>query len=45
MCDEDFDIDEDVELGEVVVCPHCEAELEVVSLAPLTLIEWEEEEK
>lgn len=45
VCDEDIDLDDDVELSEVVVCPSCEHEVEVVSLDPLTLVEWEEEEK
>lgn len=45
VCDEDIDLDDDVELSEVVVCSSCEREVEVVSLDPLTLVEWEEEEK
>ena len=45
VCDEDIDLDDDVELSEVVVCPSCEREVEVVALDPLTLVEWEEEEK
>lgn len=45
LCDEDVDLADDIELSEVVVCPHCENEVEVVSLDPLTLAEWEEEEK
>ncbi|MCW2925352.1 MAG: hypothetical protein JWM98_2756 [Thermoleophilia bacterium] len=45
FCDEDVDLDDDVELSEVVVCSSCEHEVEVVSLDPLTLVEFEEEEK
>ncbi len=44
-CDEDVDVDVDVELSEVIVCNNCDNELEVVSLEPLGLSEWEEEEK
>jgi lysine biosynthesis protein LysW len=45
VCDEDVELADDIELSEVVVCQSCERELEVVSLDPLTLVEWEEEEK
>jgi lysine biosynthesis protein LysW len=45
VCDEDIDLADDIELSEVVVCPSCEREVEVVLLEPLTLVEWEEEEK
>ena len=45
VCDEDVELDDDVELSEVVVCASCEREVEVVSIDPLTLVEWEEEEK
>lgn len=45
LCDEDVEISDDAELSEVVVCPSCEHELEIVSLEPLQLIEFEEEEK
>lgn len=45
VCDEDIELDDDAELSEVVVCASCEREVEIVSLDPLTLVEWEEEEK
>lgn len=45
LCDEDVELDDDVEISEVVVCASCENELEVVSLEPLQLVEWDEEEK
>jgi lysine biosynthesis protein LysW len=44
-CDEEVDINDDIEVSEVVTCANCEHELEVASLDPLLLIEWEEEEK
>lgn len=45
FCDEDVELDDDVEVAEVVVCQNCEHELEVLSLDPLSLGEWDEEEK
>jgi lysine biosynthesis protein LysW len=44
-CDQDVDVKDDVEVGEVFACEHCETDLEVVALAPLTLNESDEEEK
>lgn len=44
-CDEDVELDDDVDLSEIIVCAECENELEVVSTDPLLLSEWEEEEK
>ncbi|MCW2928875.1 MAG: hypothetical protein JWM86_2843 [Thermoleophilia bacterium] len=45
VCDQDIDLSDDVELSEVVVCSNCERELEIVALDPMTLVEWDEEEK
>ena len=45
VCDEDIELDDDIELSEVVVCASCERELEVISTDPIALAEWEEEEK
>jgi len=45
VCDEDIELDDDVELSEVINCASCERDVEVVLLDPLTLVEWEEEEK
>ena len=45
LCDEDVEMDDAIELSEVLVCSHCVHELEVVSLTPLLLAEWDEEEK
>lgn len=45
LCDEEVDLDDDVEISEVIVCSHCDNELEVVSLEPVQLIEYDEEEK
>ena len=37
-CDADIEIDEyDVDKGEIISCPECGIELEVVGLAPLQL--------
>lgn len=36
-CAADLALAADVEEGEIVVCPDCGVELEVVSLAPLTV--------
>jgi len=44
-CDEDVELDDDVEVNEVLTCKNCENQLELTSLVPLLLIEWEEEEK
>lgn len=45
VCQQDVDVDDDVELSEVLICESCDSELEVVSIEPLTLAEFEEEEK
>lgn len=36
-CEARLELDDDVELAEIVVCPDCGMELEVVSLDPVTL--------
>ena len=36
-CAAELALDSDVEEGEIVVCPDCGVELEVISLTPLTL--------
>jgi alpha-aminoadipate carrier protein LysW len=36
-CDANLDLAPDLELGEILVCPDCGLELEVMSLKPLTL--------
>ncbi len=36
-CLAELELDADVEEGEIVVCPDCGVELEVVSIEPLTL--------
>ena len=46
-CEAEFDIDEP-EVGEIVSCPECGLDMEVVSLKPLELeavVEEEEEEE
>jgi lysine biosynthesis protein LysW len=45
VCDETLDLDENLELSEVVVCDHCDAELEVEAVDPFVLRAFEEEEK
>lgn len=44
-CDQDVEFDDATELGETLVCENCEMVLEVVSLEPPTLNEFDEEEK
>ena len=36
-CGGELELAPDVEVAEILVCPDCGAELEVMSLAPLTL--------
>ena len=33
-CDENFDITEDTEIGDIFECPKCEVRLEILNLAP-----------
>ena len=44
-CDQDVELAEEAEVGETLPCENCETVLEVVSLEPITLNEFEEEEK
>ena len=44
-CGADVDLPSDVELGEILHCAHCGAEVEVISRDPLRLDLFEEEEK
>jgi alpha-aminoadipate carrier protein LysW len=36
-CGAALDLDSDLEVGEIIVCPDCGVELEVMSLDPVTL--------
>lgn len=36
-CGAEFDIADDTMVGEIIICPECGVELEVVSLEPPTL--------
>ncbi len=36
-CDAKLDLAADLEMGEILVCPDCGGELEVMSLKPITL--------
>ncbi|MDD3827779.1 MAG: lysine biosynthesis protein LysW [Anaerolineae bacterium] len=49
-CDGKIVLPPDVKLSQKLTCPHCEAELEVISLDPVELDwaydwEWDEEEE
>lgn len=44
-CGTPMTIPEDAVLGEVLFCPACDAEIELISLEPLRLDLFEEEEK
>ncbi len=51
-CGEDLKLHGNIKLEQIIVCPYCEAELEVVDLDPIELdwadyyedLDWEEEE-
>ena len=42
-CEEQIELDEKVEVGDVVECPHCRTRLEVLDLFPVAF-DWAEEE-
>jgi lysine biosynthesis protein LysW len=48
-CEEEIDLGAAPKLGQKVICPHCDADLQVVSVKPLRLSwddsEYEEEEE
>lgn len=44
-CGSTFDPPADVEVGELIECPNCAVEFEVMSLDPLVLAIFEEDEK
>ncbi len=44
-CGQPVPVPSDATPGELVICDHCGVELEVVSIQPLTLAIFEEEEK
>lgn len=35
-CEENFEIDEEAEIGDLVECPRCNARLEVLNLFPVS---------
>jgi len=41
-CDGRIDLNPNPELGQKVICPHCDAELEVIGLDPLE-VDWVED--
>ena len=45
VCEADVSLEDDVVKGELLSCPECDSELEVVSLDPLELDEAPEEEE
>ncbi|MHB0977471.1 MAG: lysine biosynthesis protein LysW [Candidatus Aquicultorales bacterium] len=44
-CAFDLDLGSDMELGEIVVCENCGADLIVAAVGPIALEAFEEEEK
>ncbi|HET9481635.1 MAG TPA: lysine biosynthesis protein LysW [Candidatus Polarisedimenticolia bacterium] len=36
-CDENFDLDEEAEIGQLIECPKCRTRLEILNLMPATL--------
>ena len=44
-CDADVELSADVEAGEIVDCPECGTELEVISTSPMALNRAPEEEE
>ncbi len=45
VCEADVPLEDDVVMGELIECPECGSELEVVSLEPVELDEAPEEEE
>ncbi len=45
VCEADVPLEADVVMGELIECPECGSELEVVSLEPVELDEAPEEEE
>ncbi|MDX1389751.1 MAG: lysine biosynthesis protein LysW [Acidobacteriota bacterium] len=43
-CEETFDINEDMEIYQVVVCPNCHTRLEILDMDPVVVDYAEEEE-
>ncbi|MBI5417562.1 lysine biosynthesis protein LysW [Candidatus Poribacteria bacterium] len=44
-CNADIDIPKDIECGEIIECDNCGVELEIISVNPLKIRIFEEEEK
>jgi lysine biosynthesis protein LysW len=44
-CGTEFNVPDDVEIGELVECPNCAVEYEVKSVRPARLTVFEEDEK
>ena len=43
-CDENFDLDEDAEIGDIIKCPKCGTRYEILNTFPVSLDYAEEEE-
>jgi lysine biosynthesis protein LysW len=43
-CEENFDLAEDAEIGDVIECPKCSVRLEILNVFPVTLDYPSEEE-
>lgn len=44
-CNADIELPEDMECGEIIECGNCGVELEIISVKPLKIRIFEEEEK
>lgn len=44
-CSADVDVPSDITVDEIIECPECAVELQVTSVAPMTLSVYEEAEK
>ena len=45
VCDAEIEIPEGTEQGEIIECPECGSELEVISVEPIELAQAPEEEE
>jgi lysine biosynthesis protein LysW len=44
-CDTNIDIDEDTEIGDIIICPQCKTRLEVIDLAPVVILDYAVDEE
>jgi len=45
ICETDIELPEDAEISEIIECPECGTELEIINLDPITLEEAPEEDE